>query len=210
MMSDTLTRTYNQWLAAEDMTSHNLPEILPHDSVNNVGSGTTSSSSTHSQLVRKQIELELKRKELELGKRDAVLTAEERLALSNACSGEGMQLPQNKRTTPRQLNTSITQNVLSPQTKIFSPSMMSRRIDTQRVNDNYSQYMPNNPFNSSQTMSKQHYVPYPGNYATQSHLHPSGFSVPSPHFTPFVNNLMTVTPGYQLLLEEAREIRYTG
>ena len=78
MMTDTLTRTYNQWLASQDMTSHNLPEILPHDSVSNVGSGTTRSSLTHSQLFRKQIELELKRKELELEKREAVLTAEEK------------------------------------------------------------------------------------------------------------------------------------
>ena len=93
---------------------------------------------------------------------------------------------------------------------MFSPSMMSHRIDTQRVYDNYSQYMPNNRLNSPSTMSKQYYVSQPGNYATQSRLHPWGFSVFPPHLTSFVNNLMTKTQGYQFLLEEAREIRYAG
>ena len=94
--------------------------------MSNVWSGATRSSLTRSQLLRKQIEFELKRKELELEKREAVLTAEEkRLALSNPCSGVGTQLTQNKKATPPQPNTSITQNVLDPQTEIFSPSMIS-------------------------------------------------------------------------------------
>ena len=102
------------------MTSHNLPENLLHDCVSNVGSGTNRSSLTHSKLIRKQIELELKRKELEIEKRVAELTAEEKRSVrSNPCSGVGMPLPQNKRTAPPQLNTSITQHVLNPQTQIF-------------------------------------------------------------------------------------------
>ena len=59
-------------------------------------------------------------------------------------------------------------------------------------------------------MSRQHHAPQSRNYDTQLQLYPFGFSVSLPCFTPFANNWLTETQGYQFLLKEAREIRFTG
>ena len=86
-----LTGTYHQWcneISNTHLESHNKsPDIQPHDSASNVGSGLSKASSrTPPQLARQQIDLELERQKLELQYqlRKAELTAKEkRLALSN-------------------------------------------------------------------------------------------------------------------------------
>ena len=86
-----LTGTYHQRcneISNTHLESHNKsPDIQPHDSASNVGSGLSKASSrTPSQLARQQIDLELERQKLELQYqlRKAELTIKEkRLALSN-------------------------------------------------------------------------------------------------------------------------------
>ena len=194
-------------------TNTNMPNIEPSDSVSNVGSGS-SRSCTSSQLARKQISLRLKRqkaefqqkqREIEFELRQAELDAEEQmLHLSNPNSVVSVRSRNQQtvckplpHTQPRKRLCDVTPEHTEefanaqPHAQLYKPLVESIANTKSTPLRNYRGY------------STQH-DPYSQNRV--STLKNQEFQG-SPHSS---NSSHIALQEYHILLEEAREIRYSG
>ena len=194
-------------------TNTNMPNIEPSDSVSNVGSGS-SRSCTSSQLARKQISLRLKRqkaefqqkqREIEFELRQAELDAEEQmLHLSNPNSVVSARSRNQQtvckplpHTQPRKRLCDVTPEHTEefanaqPHAQLYKPLVESIANTKSTPLRNYRGY------------STQH-DPYSQNRV--STLKNQEFQG-SPHSS---NSSHIALQEYHILLEEAREIRYSG
>ena len=194
-------------------TNTNMPNIEPSDSVSNVGSGS-SRSYTSSQLARKQISLRLKRqkaefqqkqREIEFELRQAELDAEEQmLHLSNPNSVVSARSRNQQtvckplpHTQPRKRLCDVTPKHTEefanaqPHAQLYKPLVESISNTKSTPLRNYRGY------------STQH-DPYSQNrVSTLKNQESQG----SPHSS---NSSHIALQEYHILLEEAREIRYSG
>ena len=194
-------------------TNTNMPNIEPSDSVSNVGSGS-SRSCTSSQLARKQISLRLKRqkaefqqkqREIEFELRQAELDAEEQmLHLSNPNSVVSARSRNQQtvckplpHTQPRKRLCDVTPEHTEefanaqPHAQLYKPLMESIANTKSTPLRNYRGYSTqHDPYSQNRVSTLK-------NQEFQGSLHSS-------------NSSHIALQEYHILLEEAREIRYSG
>ena len=207
-INSSLIHTYEQWCDSivsfqHDNSNSNNCEILPRDSASNHGSSSSVTSLTASQLAKKQIDIELRKKRLQLEQiesqkrlqlelRKAELEAEEkRLALSAASSVVS-------RRPDCQVENPLASLEAIPPRRGSSPSIVQSWLEASVPNNVPVAHESYPDFDTRLQMGS----PQP------RHCNRSGFS---PTYVPLENRDTSLTVyKYQLLLEEAREIRYTG